>query len=112
MNAAPGQQRTVASIAAISSVFGIILQLTGTIAGISAVAYFVGWRQNRAYYSELGCTWFMSLLPASDTIQTAIPVFWILAVTSFLQFELFLKGKATPKYFARFALVCSLLGGG
>jgi hypothetical protein len=109
MNTPSVPDRAAATVAALSSIFGVILQLTGTLAGISAVAYYIGWRENSSYYSELGCAWYMPVLAASDIIQTAIPALLSVAVTSFVQFEIFVKGKATPKYLNRAALVNSSL---
>jgi hypothetical protein len=112
MSSPSDQDHAAATIAALSSVYGVALQLTGAIAGISAVAYFIGFRENQAYFRELGCTWYISLLAASDVIQTAIPALWGLALTGFIQFDLFLRGKASAKYFAKTAFVCSVLGTG
>lgn len=69
-----------------SVVFGLLPQLAGLVAGLSALALLAGWREASAYYSELGAPWATGMLAPthffllSASIVITIGMFTVLSV--------------------------------
>jgi hypothetical protein len=91
-------------------VVGGFVGLAGAIGGLSAIAYYFGWREQTAYYTALGCPWFVSMLSTSDFIQVSAPTLFSICVGAFLMFERLLMGSTTPRSLSRVAKWAGTIG--
>ena len=64
-------------IKAVSYVYGFLPQVAGSIVGLSAMAYFIGWRMLSAYYESLGAPWVKSLIPSTQIIQASVNIIFL-----------------------------------
>ena len=71
--------------------------LAGALGGLSAVAYYVGWREETAYYRRLGCSWFVSMLSASNFIQVSVPLLLSICTGVLLTLERISGGRSSQK---------------
>ena len=95
---------------AAATLLGGLARLAGVIAGLSAVAYYIGWREERAYYENLGCQWFLQLVPTTSLVQVAIPAIFSTAIFAFLAFESLVQGRATSRGLSRWFNWLALIG--
>ncbi|MBI4997232.1 MAG: hypothetical protein HZC22_10105 [Rhodocyclales bacterium] len=109
------------TLSATNHIVGLLPQLAGVVAGISALGIFAGWREMSAYYSELGAPWVLGMLSPSrfmacsfglmGTIYlfTFLSVWWLSAKSatenSLRRASIVALGLATLCYFAGIAPV-------
>lgn len=83
--------RATKTISATTLVVGLLPQIAGAVAGISALGLLAGWREVSAYYSELGAPWVLGMLNPSRLVAygaglmgtiglfTLLSVYWLSA---------------------------------
>jgi len=81
---------------------------------LSALGYFIGWREVAAYYSTLGATWAAASVPPLALLQLSANLIVVAAAASFFSFLAVLESTAHPGALHRagattFALACGLL---
>lgn len=99
----------VAVIAAGARLFSQIPQLAGMVAGLTAFAYLIGWREVSAYYAHLGAPWAAGLLPSSVVMQTSVDSITVLAMTCFFSFHLYSSGSIGSKGLLRALMVSTAI---
>lgn len=91
-------------LAAGSRLFSLLPQFAGIIAGLTALAYFVGWRELFSYYDALGAPWAVSLLPSAVIMQTSFNMISALALSCFFSFYMYSNGLVGLKGLSRLIL--------
>lgn len=95
---------------AVKTLASAIPKGTSAFVGITAIAYFCGWREASAYYSTLGAPWMISNLPSFAFLSLSGPMMITIAVAAFLSMEQVAFLGGTGKGVGRVALGFVLLG--
>jgi len=78
-------------------IFGVFSQLVAGMIGLSALGYFIGWREASAYYSKLGAPWILNMLPPTYFLQNSAQILVGIVTFSFSAFMLILVKNVTVK---------------
>jgi hypothetical protein len=95
---------------AVKTLASAIPQGTSFFVGITAIAYFCGWREASAYYTTLGAPWMISNLPSFAFLSLSGPMMITIAIAAFLSMEQVAFLGGTGKGIGRVALGFVLLG--
>ena len=95
---------------AVKSLASIIPNAATFLVGISAVAYFCGWREASSYYTALGAPWMVANLPSFAFLSLSGPMMVVIAFAAFLSMEQVAFLGGTGKGIGRVASVLLLLG--
>ncbi|WIG55862.1 MAG: hypothetical protein OJF61_001650 [Rhodanobacteraceae bacterium] len=98
-------------IEGIGKIFGVFPRIAGVIVGFTALAYMIGWYESKAYYTEIGASWAVELLTASQVMHAGENFIFF----SFLSFSVsvatLLRGSGSIRSFIFWQLVFLLLAG-
>jgi hypothetical protein len=61
-------------------------QVVAALVSLSALGYFIGWREASAYYAALGPPWAVSMLPPFALLQLSAPIILAILMGGFFAF--------------------------
>src|SRR5437660_1625725 len=77
---------------------------SGVIA-LSALGYLIGWEEARAYFSALGASWAVPMLPPLHLLQMSSPIILPMALSVLLSIERLAQGETTTRKLSRAAVI-------
>lgn len=93
----------------ISSIAELLGKLAGLLVGLSALAYFVGYRIESYYFSEAGASWALGLLSPSELIQDGQGVIFAVGISFFVSVMGLMDRETTSEKLRRKDLWLSLI---
>lgn len=100
------------SASAASNVVGVLPQVAGAVAGLMVLGVFAGWREETAYYSNLGAPWFISNLTPAMLFERSANSMLVLALFAILSVLNFMQGQASVKGLRWWSIVTVILSSG
>ena len=97
------------TISATSHVVGLLPQLAGIVAGVSALSLFAGWREISAYYSALGAPWVSEMLNPSRFVERSGSLMGTIGLFTLLSVYWLSAESITEKGLRRASIVALLL---
>jgi len=91
------------------TVAGLLPKLGGAVAGLSALALLVGWREAQAYFSALGTPWFTESVSAAGLITRSAGLMTTIAFSVVLSVYNLSQGTATVKGLRRWSIILLFL---
>ena len=91
---------TTTSEETVSSPEALLALLPGAVTAIvflSALGYFIGWREAHAYYTALGVTWATTAVPPLTLLQLSANTIVAIATASFLSLVLLIDDKVSTR---------------
>jgi hypothetical protein len=95
---------------ATSQILGVLPKIAGLVLGLTAVAYYIGWAVSRSYYDELGASWVLELLTASQIMHRGMAPIALTLTIFFLSIFMQVKGVGTKLTYMKWGLFFGLLG--
>lgn len=72
-------------------------QIVAALLSLSALGYFIGWREASAYYGALGAPWAVSMLPPFTLLQLSSDIAVFIGISAYVGFNNLATGHATAK---------------
>jgi hypothetical protein len=92
------EPKTEASpIVAAATLGRALLQIASAAIALYALGYFIGWAEAEAYFSQLGASWAVSLLPPLRLLQKSAPVVIPMALCVILSIEWLAKSETAGR---------------
>lgn len=82
----------------------LVPQIAGIAIALSAVAYYAGWRDASAYFTELGAPWVVSAIPATAFLYSAAELVVVVLLAAFFSIHALATNSTTPKGLRRISL--------
>ena len=77
----------------------------GAIVSLSALGYFIGWRESQSYYVSLGASWAASAVSPLALLQLSATTLVVIATSTFFSLILLFDGRATAR---RLSIACAV----
>ncbi|MEL4241587.1 hypothetical protein [Shewanella xiamenensis] len=90
--------------------FELLSRVIAAILSLSALGYFVGWREANSYYTALGAVWATASVPPLALLQLSASTIVTLAAATFFSLILLLDHKLSPQNLSRLCLACIVIG--
>lgn len=79
------------------------------VVSLSALGYFIGWRQTQAYYSAIGATWAASSVPPLTLLQLSGHTITVIVMAAFLSLVMLNDNHVTTRFLSWACLVLLIL---
>jgi hypothetical protein len=89
-----------------TKILDFVPKAVAAIVSLSALGYFAGWREAKAYYSALGATWVASSVSASSLLQLSATTIVAIVFGAFYSLVLLNDKKLSPR---KLSLACAVL---
>ena len=76
-------------------------QVVAALVSLSALGYYIGWREASAYYAALGAPWAVSMLPSVALLQLSADIALFIGLSAFFGFNNLATGHVTAKRLSR-----------
>jgi hypothetical protein len=76
---------------------------------LSALGYFIGWREASAYYGKLGAPWAVLMLPPFALLQLSPEIAVLIGIVAFLGFEALATGQVSAQSLRRWTLIILMI---
>lgn len=96
-----------ATLKTISGLTGVLARAGGALVGLSALAYFVGYKIQNAYLSQAGANWAINLFSASELVREGQGVILIIGITLFISVVYLFGKEGTAEKLRRIDIVLS-----
>jgi hypothetical protein len=80
-------------VAAAAALGRVLPRIASAAIALSALGYFIGWREATAYFSALGAPWAAPMLPPLRLLQMSSPIVLPMALSVILSIEWLAKGE-------------------
>ena len=105
--ASQGEQTSVSFIASVD----IVPKAMTALLSMSALGYFIGWREAHAYYTALGAGWAASNVPSLALLQLSTHTLVAVATAAFFSLVLILDRAVSLQKISWFCAGCLLIAG-
>jgi hypothetical protein len=87
----------------------VFAQIVAALLSLSALGYFIGWREASTYYIELGAPWAASMLPSSVLLQLSPEIAALIGGAAFLGFYALATGQTSAQGLNRFTRIILMI---
>ena len=97
------------TLASATKIAKTVSQIAGALVSLSALGFFIGWRETSSYFNALGAPWAASDLPASMLLQSSSSLVVTLAVSTYIAVSYLANGHASSRGLGWATVTCLAL---
>jgi hypothetical protein len=80
-------------------------QVVAALVSLSALGYYIGWREASAYYGALGAPWAVSMLPSFTLLELSSDIALFIGISAYVGFNNLATGHVSAKGLGRWASI-------